>query len=211
MSPILLVAFLVAVAAPGEGAALRMPPVDRCASDPSFAAFRTELRQAIAGKDRDFVLAMITDDIEVDFGGGAGRGDFERTWALDRPENSPLWEELVEVLDFGCVPDEEGIFWAPSLFSEEGIDDPFTAALAIRPGGALHEAADAASPIIATLEWDLVTVPEWNGDAAWQRVEMADGRSGFVRSSELRSPIDYRAGFRKVDGRWRMMTFIAGD
>jgi len=43
MSPILLVAFLVAVAAPGEGAALRMPPVDRCASDPSFAAFRTEL------------------------------------------------------------------------------------------------------------------------------------------------------------------------
>ena len=81
MSPILLVAFLVAVAAPGEGAALRMPPVDRCASDPSFAAFRTELRQAIAGKDRDFVgdaeSFELADFDQLPRGIGIGREDRE--------------------------------------------------------------------------------------------------------------------------------------
>jgi hypothetical protein len=207
----LLAAVSLNWAAPEERPIRRLPPVDLCASDQSFAAFRVQLRQAIAGKDRAFILAMITDDIEVDFGGGAGRGDFERTWTLDRPETSPLWEELGEVLDLGCVPDGEGLYWSPSMFREEGIDDPFSAALAIHPGGALHEAADASSPVVATLDWDLLTVPEWNGEAAWQRAQTADGRSGYVRSSELRSPIDYRAGFRKIDGRWRMIVFIAGD
>ena len=27
----------------------------------------------------------------------------------------------------------------------------------------------------------------------------------------VRSPIDYRAFFKKIDGKWRMTTFIAGD
>ena len=211
MSSGLLVWLLMAAAAPGDGAVLRLPPVDRCAADASFVAFRTELQQALVRKDREHVLAIVSDDIMVNFGGGAGREEFSRTWTLDSPEASRLWHALGEALRLGCVPGEDGIYWAPSLFQEEGIDDPFSVALAIHPEASLHQAADEASPVVAILNWDLVTVPEWIGDAAWQRVEMADGRTGYVRTTALRSPVDYRAGFRQIGGRWRMITFIAGD
>ena len=205
----LLVSLLMAVAAPGD--VLRLPPVDRCASDDSFVAFRAELHQILVRRNPDQLLAIVSDDIMVNFGGGAGRDEFARTWTLDAPETSRLWLALSEALRLGCLPGEDGTYWAPSLFQEEGIDDPFSVALVIHPGAPLHQAANERSPVVANLSWDLVTVPEWNFESAWQRVELADGRSGHVQTTDLRSPVDYRAGFRKVDGRWRMITFIAGD
>jgi hypothetical protein len=207
----LLLSLLLVVAAPADARVQRVPPLDDCGADPSFAAFRVELEQAIARKDSDFLLGVVADGIEVDFGGGAGRAHFAETWALDRPEASPLWGELGEVLRLGCAGDGQGGYWMPSLVMAEGYEDGFTAAVAIRPGAPLHAAPDPLSPVVATLEWDVLTVAQWEWDAPWQRVEMADGRSGHVRTEDIRSPIDYRALFEPVDGRWRMTVFIAGD
>ena len=213
MTAALLLSLLL-VAAPEAGATVhRLPPVDQCAADPSFVAFRNDLLAAIARRDRAFVLATITDNIEVDFGGGAGRADFAQTWQLDRPETSPLWDELGRALSLGCAHNGPGDFYAPSMFvaGEEVFEDPFTAAVAIRPGAELRSGPDAASSVVATLDWDVLTVPEWDPDSGWQRAELADGRRGYVRSEDLRSPIDYRAAFQRIDGRWRMTAFIAGD
>jgi hypothetical protein len=203
---------LMLVTAPEAGARLgRLPPVDQCSTDASFAAFRDALLQAIARRDREHLLSILADDILVDFGGGAGRAAFVEAWQLDRPETSPVWDELGEVLRLGCVQDPEHGYWAPSMFMSGEIDDPFGTALAIRPGAPLHAAPDAGSARLASLDWDLVSVIEWNGEDPWQRVRTADGREGYVRSADLRSPVDYRAGFRRIDGSWRMSTFIAGD
>ena len=38
-----------------------------------------------------------------------------------------------------------------------------------------------------------------------------DIRAAFVASDLVRSPIEYRAEFRRIDGRWRMTIFIEGD
>jgi len=83
--------------------------------------------------------------------------------------------------------------------------------LAIEPGATLHAAPDPSSAVVATLDWDLVTVLEWQEGRAWQLVRLADGRTGHVRATALRSPVDYRAGFQRIDGNWRMIAFIAGD
>ncbi len=207
-----LIALLLA-ASPQTGSGHRLPPVDQCAEDASFAAFRADLLAAIDRRDREAVLAVVADDIEVDFGGGAGRSYFRQTWELDRPETSRLWDELGRALRLGCLGEPGGEYYSPSMFgADEGVfEDPFTAAVAIRPGAELRAAPDAGSAVVATLDWDVLTVPQWEWEAAWQRVALADGRSGYVRSEDLRSPIDYRAAFRRVDGRWRMVAFIAGD
>jgi hypothetical protein len=211
MAPSLLIALLIAAAPPADSSTHRLPPIDECAADPSFAAFRDQLRLTIEQRDAAALLEIVADDIEVDFGGGAGRADFSRTWALDRPTASGVWDELAEALSLGCAGDGSGELYAPSMAAVSMVEDPFEAAVVIRPGAELRAEPDAASPTLAALDWDIVTVPEWDSEGAWQRIVLADGRSGFVRSDDLRSPIDYRAAFRRLDGRWRMTAFIAGD
>lgn len=206
----LLLSLLIAQPAAAPGLR-RLPPVDHCASDPSFVEFREDLRRAIARKDLDHLLAVLADDALVDLGGGTGRAAFMEAWQLDRPDTSTVWQELGEVLRLGCFRDPEQGNWSPSMFISGDIDDPFGTALVIRPGATLHHAPDAASPVVATLEWDLVSIVEWNGEDPWQRVQLADGVEGYARTSDLRSPADYRAGFQRVDGRWRITAFVAGD
>ena len=48
-------------------------------------------------------------------------------------------------------------------------------------------------------------------DESWRAVRLPDGRAGFVDRRYLRSPIDYRAAFARIDGRWQMTLFLAGD
>jgi hypothetical protein len=42
-------------------------------------------------------------------------------------------------------------------------------------------------------------------------VRLGDGRTGFVAAGYVRSPVDYRAIFRRRGGQWQLLTFIAGD
>lgn len=189
---------------------LRLPPVDSCAADPSFDAYRSELRSAIARKDREAVLAAVADDIVIDFGGGAGRAAFARAWRLDAPQSSPLWAELDSVLELGCTTDGDALV-APSLFAQLPEDaDAFESLLAVKRGTALRSRPQDDAPAVAPLDWHLLTL---HGDTedGWMRASLADGRSGYIRREHVRSPLDYRAHFRKIGGRWRMTSFVAGD
>jgi len=214
MAGSLLFALLMG-AAPAPAQPSRLPPVDRCASDRSFAEFRRRLLAAIDRQNTAFVLAVVTDDIRVDFGGGEGREDFRQAWRLDRPETSSLWRELGAALRLGCArtPAQEGdpaMFWAPSLFVQLDVEDPYSSYVAL-PGAVLRSAPRADAPVVAPLDWHVLTTPAIDGDSAWPRVRLADGRAGYVRRTQIRSSIDYRAGFAKIRGRWRMKYFLAGD
>jgi hypothetical protein len=45
----------------------------------------------------------------------------------------------------------------------------------------------------------------------WLSVHLADGSTGYIDERYVRSPISYRAYFERMDGRWVLMMFIAGD
>jgi len=157
-------------------------------------------------------MRTISDDVIVDFSGAAGRDDFFRTWGLAEPGPSRLWRDLEEALALGCARGRDGALWAPSFFVQlDDPDDPFSALLAIRPGAALHAAPDGASAVVARLEWDVLTLRPGGTAHGWWPVALADGRSGYVPSGEVRGLLDYRASFRKIGGRWRMTAFVAGD
>ena len=212
MLPSLVLALLLAAEPPAE-ARVRLPPVDECSTDASFVAFRTALNEAVDRRDRDALLALVADNIEVDFGGGAGRNHFAQTWELDRPADSRLWDELGQALRLGCVRDPEGGYFISPSFSAEELEnaDPFETALAIRPGTEFLAAIAHTGGVVALLDWDVVTVPDWDFEAPWQRVVLGDGHTGYVRTQDLRSLLDYRAFFGRVNGEWRLVTFIAGD
>ena len=189
---------------------LRLPPVDACAADASFSAYRTELRAAIAAKDREAVLAAVAEDIVIDFGGGAGRAAFAEAWRLDAPEVSRLWAELGGVLELGCTRDGDALV-APSLFAQlPESADAFESLLAVKPGSALRSKPHDDAPAVAPLDWHLLTLLGDTEDG-WMRASLPDGRSGYIRREDVRSPVDYRAHFTKLRGRWRMTSFVAGD
>ncbi|MGZ8361045.1 MAG: hypothetical protein ACXWUX_11050 [Allosphingosinicella sp.] len=204
---VLAVSLLAAPAAAPD----RRAPIDTCASDASFVAFRDNLRGAIARRDRAALLAVVTDATIVDYGGGVGRADFVSAWRLDDPANSPVWRELEDALGLGCARDEDGSFWAPSIAIQLADQDDLFSAMIARPGAVLRAEADAASAAVAGLEWDVLTLQSDDGSDDWLPVTLVDGRSGFVRREQVRALLDYRAVFERIDGRWVMSAFVAGD
>ncbi len=210
-----MITALLAIAAlqpQSDWAFQRLEPVDRCAADTGFAAFRAQLIEAADRRDRAFILSAIADDLLVNFGGERGREAFDRQHRLGEAD-SPFWNELKATLALGCVQDE-GEFVSPSLGPQLAEDfDPFEALVVVRTGATLYERTDRSSPVVgAGLDWD-VLLRRWIDDMPedWVAVRHADGRQGYIPIADVRSPIDHRASFARVGGRWRITTFIAGD
>jgi hypothetical protein len=214
----MIVALLLSLAAAQPAASVsppvvdRRPPIDECAADASFRAFRTQLQSAIRRRDRTFILSILAPDVGVNFGGDSGRDSFAAQWRLNAPDTQ-LWEELDEALGLGCARIEGGgEVVAPSLANQlDDQEDASSAVVAVRSGAMLRERPDEAAAGIASLAWDVLTLRSAEVPEGWFAVRLADGREGYVRHADVRSPIDYRAYFRKHRGRWRLTAFLAGD
>ena len=190
----------------------RLPPVDQCSAAPHFMAFRKQLAEVIARKDVTGLLELADEKIQLSFGGDSGRRAMRRIWSLDKPATSKLWAKLSEVLRLGCAVTEQGIAVAPSMFETlPESADAFETVVAVK-AAILRAAPDEKARPIEMLSWDLLTAREGIDETGdWTKVALKDGRTGFVRSSALRSPIDYRATFERKAGQWRMTAFVAGD
>jgi hypothetical protein len=79
---------LLLLATPAPALPPRVPPVDRCASETGFAAFRTRLNAAIARRDAAFILSIASDDISFSFGDDPGKAGFASAWDLAHPATS---------------------------------------------------------------------------------------------------------------------------
>jgi hypothetical protein len=203
----------VAIAAPPA----KLLPVDEAASDPSFVAFRMELKKAIENHDAAFLRAGISQDIELG-GDKQGPQEFEQEWQPDDPD-SELWGTLQDVLALGGAFTAGGRqFCAPYVYSKwpEGVDRSANLAV-IGKGVKLHTSCAENTPMVASLEYDLVS---WNnsthetvtkGGKEWAQVKTADGKTGCVLDDYVRSPLDYRACFEKIQGQWKLTVLAEGE
>jgi hypothetical protein len=210
----LLPAFWLGLAAaPGKPAKLR--PADEASKDPSFVAFRTSLREALAKRDKAFVIGILDPDIKFSFGDDHGVAGFERHWELDRPQSSKLWQELTTVLSLGGrLKEGDGAveFWAPYTFTDfPGDWDAFESAVILGANVNLRAGPGADTAIVEQLTFDIVrTTDQEMGE--WVKIAGPAGKEGYVARRYIRSPIDYRAAFAKTPGgAWRMKLLVAGD
>ena len=112
---------------------------------------------------------------------------------------------------------------APYLFNSFPDDiDAFTHMAIFGNNVNLRERPSKDAPIVETLSYNIVTIDyensvkvesalEGEGSFQWYKVETLGGKKGFVKSEFVRSSIDFRAGFEKKRGVWKMVFFIAGD
>ena len=103
-------------------------------------------------------------------------------------------------------------FHIPYVFANwPDAHDPFThIAVTGVDVPAFAEPADTA-PVVARLTHEIVALPAWNPANGFHQIALADGTTAFVSERQLRSPIDYRAGFVREQGEWMLEIFIAGD
>jgi hypothetical protein len=173
----------------------------------------------VARRDGAALLRLIAPDIRVSFGVENGLERFKEQWRPMDP-GSPLWRELGAVLSLGGTFDDQGAFWAPYVYSRwpEALD-AFEHAAVIRDGVTVRSRPSSDAPILARLSYDIVKLGRGepvveahsNGPRTWRAIVTPRGRTGYVQSHLLRSPVAYRARFVKKGGQWRMDLLVAGD
>ena len=208
-----LVASLAAAAilAGGAGAAAAKNdrPADQAVRDAALLKMRAALIVAVKRRDTAAVLGHFTPKVMLSFGGDAGRARLRQLLASDRG----LWANLEWVLENGGYFNRDGSFTAPWTFhaSAKGIEGVEAGVLSATRVN-IRSAPRSDAPVLATLSFGVLKIIyEQNGPKAWRKVQLPGNKVGFVHRRFIRSVIDYRATFTRVNGRWMISSFVAGD
>lgn len=208
-------------------------PVDEAARQPEFFSVRAGLLAAIARRDAQAVLAVVHPHIKNSFGGNDGIDAFRRMWRLDEPGasggNMPgggdpsaapgpdgtdgIWAELGTVLALGGSFTRNDTFVAPYTFSRWPDEvDAFEHVVLIASNVRVRAAPADDAPVLRLASYEILQVARTrNAQPGWIAVQSTPGSVGYVAEALARSPIDYRAIFQREAGRWRLVTFVAGD
>ena len=186
-------------------------PLDEAARDPEFFAFRARLQRAAAAHDTAAVMGVVAPRVLNSFGGDGGLEEFREQWGIANPEKSELWSVLGFVLAMGGRFDGDTSFYAPYTFGSTPIDG-FEALIVLGRNVMVRAEPDARSAAIDTVSFEAIT--KWRDKSStggWEPVRTSKQRTGWVLQQYLRSPIDYRAGFIRRQGRWWLRALVAGD
>jgi hypothetical protein len=206
------------VAAPtGDSGAVKLLPVDE--ADNSFVEFRKETLAALQRRDTTYLYGILAPEIRNSFGGSDGIAGFRRIWKMEQPAQSDVWAVLTRVLSLGGKR-QGATFVAPYVYAAWPKDiDPFqhVAITGTSVPGLGQPKAD--SPPVVTFSHSILPVTDWRGRNAngnpgpdtFALVKQPDGRSMWVSADHVYSPVGWRAFFEKRSGRWKMITFVAGD
>ena len=218
MRTLLLAVLMLTALAPGATAQVaKLYPVDEAVQDSSLMLFRLRLIEALVERDTAFVYAHVAPEAKFSFDAINGIGGLKMLWQPGDPE-SKFWVTMAGVIGAGGVyesspgySDAEATFIAPYYFSAFPDEyDGFEYAVVVGERVRVRSTPDTDSEILAALSYDIVRLVQHPSDG-WAQIELADGKEGFMAARYLKSPIGYRAGFEKVNGRWRLFFFLAGD
>lgn len=198
--------------APGSRVAPILRPVDEGPRRADFLEFRRRLQDAVARKDEAAVLASVDPTVRISFGDSSGAQAFKAQVIGDR--NEDFWGEFGTILGLGGRFRTNDAFDAPYTFSAwpENLDS-FECLAVIGSRVRVRAAAGLDARIVTQVDFAIVRAnpPQKADTPGWRGIELPDGRTGFVSSRYVRSPIDHRALFQFHDGRWWLMAYVAGD
>lgn len=188
---------------------ISLPPQDDCAALSGWSAFHERLQKAVRAKDTDALIALTSPDIRLDYGGGSGRSELAKR--LAEPKRA-LWGELEAILPLGCATDD-GLTVMPWFFWNVPDDiDPYTALITTGPDVPLLARPASDAKTLKSLNWALVVIKgPFNPADTFAKVTADEDAAGYVRTSQLRSLLDYRLIAENRAGEWSITAFIAGD
>ena len=205
----------------------KLRPLDEGVRDTSFSRFRQQLLASLLAKDSSKLFAVMDKNIRWSFGATNGVQSLKKRWT-DPKVGPKLWQTLYDVLTMGGAwqKGDTTTFWAPYTFAawpeKSTIDgkplDGFEFVAITKPRAFAYATPDSSLPAIDTLSYDILQLIQPGTPTGakplsedWAEVVLSSARTGYVRRADLRSPLDYRAAFKRVNGEWKMIAFVAGD
>ncbi len=187
--------------------------VDQRGEDREFAAYFQSLQKAVQDRDVSALKQAMSPDIFLSFGGQQGYADLEEMWNLKtNPQDSPIWDELEKALKFGAKKDGE-YFRAPAVELPANTDE-YRARAIVGSNVNVRSAPTLDGKVIEQVSNLLVRMPKElmkYDQPGWKAVILPSGEPGFVSGAYVVDPIGYRAVFGKENGKWTMITWVAGD
>ena len=220
MRTLFLFASLLLLTVPAMAQVGTLLPVDEAAADPSFVLFRARLLEAAQARDTSFVMRVLDQNAKLSFADHTGDEGFRSLWLTEpRPEGEEdVWTVLTRTVAFGSAytagsNEEPPSATVPYVFGAWPDSlDAFEYGAIIGERVRVRATPDTTGEVLTVLTFALVPTPyEPDVPEGWHAVTLADGRTGYVAARYVRSPIDYRLGFVRDDGQWRIVYFIAGD
>jgi hypothetical protein len=119
--------------------------------------------------------------------------------------------EILRIVDLGIRNSFGGDGGTPYVF-DGATGDPFETQVVLGSNIPVLAGPGSTFRVIDTVSFEEVT--EWRGKNAtggWNPIQTSKGRTGWVLQRYLRSPVGYRAGFARREGRWWLNALVAGD
>ncbi|MCL2121881.1 MAG: SH3 domain-containing protein [Clostridiales bacterium] len=201
-------------------------PQVKQSSDEEFVKAYQKLVDVMQRKDLAALDSLLDEAIQSSFGGHNGKSDFYAYWGLIQDvEHNAFWVEMEKILQLGGVYNPATkTFVAPYTFANFELD-AYGHYVIIDKNVAVYAEANLSSEVIDRLQYNIVQTNVWyvdNRDIAqefWDKggqdlvkIQTLSGKSGYIQKQYLRSPIDYRFGFRRNDsGDWKITFMLSGD
>jgi hypothetical protein len=186
-------------------------PFDEGARDSTFLVFREDLLRIVSQRDTTRLMSIVAPDVRVSFGPDNGVAAFRDQWHPGDAD-SRIWAVLDDVLRHGGRFISPDFFVAPyTFFALPDSLDAFEYLVVRDTAVIVRDAADATARPLGRVSFAIVKSTTQPAPDGWTAVEIGDGRTGFIASNQVRSPVDYRVGFERQDGRWVLVFLAAGD
>lgn len=212
----LLALFVAVLALPATAQQRKLPLVDEGASDVSWLRFKKRVSDAIASRDRQFLLSILDKNVRNQSEKTRGIAEFRKQWELDTPDTT-VWRELATALQLGSayVKRDKGgrELCAPYVLGKWPADlHPFDFAVVISRDSTVQAEPTTGSAALGRLSYDIVEIDDWEVDdrkdpkQKWVKIHYGK-RAGYVLEEHVRSPVEQAACFVKSGNAWRMTGF----
>ncbi len=194
----------------------KLLPVDESWMNDSFLEFRTLLLNALEMHDSAFVYTMLDSNILNSFGGDGGIEEFKAKWKIE-DNASPFWSLFMSLIELGGTFSEDTLTYSfPYIFDTfpNNLDPYYHRAIKKDQGNVYLSTSE--NSIFHSTSYSIFEILEWEDinleiDELYIPVVVDNKRYGFVKATDIHSPIGYRGIFIFKQNTWKLDAFIAGD